>query len=129
MSRRTAYLTVMTVAVALVTSGCSFLGTLGTEEAVSCSIGGGSQFSKTYMSSPDLTPDGFRATPQGRTLEAFFVGGEGEVEAGPYANLGCPSMSSGTSRPCQCTIVSSGISLSKTIRTRWPCLRRNVGPR
>lgn len=75
------------VATSLIASGCSFLGTLGAEEAVSCSYGGGSPFSKTYTDGPELTPDEFRETPQGRTLDAFFVGGYGEVEAGPYADL------------------------------------------
>jgi len=32
-------------------------------------------------------PDEFRQTTQGRALEAFFVGGYGEIEAGPYAEL------------------------------------------
>ncbi|MCL1692191.1 MAG: hypothetical protein M3096_00765 [Actinomycetia bacterium] len=76
-----------TVAASLVASGCSFLGTLGAEEAVSCSYGGGSPFSKTYMDGPELAPDEFRQTPQGQALDAFFVGGYGEVEAGPYGEL------------------------------------------
>lgn len=74
-------------AFSLVASGCSFLGTLGAEEAVSCSYGGGSPFSKVYMDGPELTPGEFQETPQGRALEAFFVGGYGEVEAGPYGDL------------------------------------------
>jgi hypothetical protein len=74
-----------TVAVALVASGCSFLGTLGAEEAVSCSYGGGSSFPQTYMDGPEMTPVAFLGTPQGQALNAFFVGGEGEVEAGPFA--------------------------------------------
>jgi hypothetical protein len=76
-----------TVAIALVASGCSFLGTLGAEEAVSCSYGGGSSFSKTYMDGPEMTPADFLGTPQGQALNAFFVGGEGEVEAGPFTEL------------------------------------------
>ena len=75
------------VAVSLVASGCSFLGTLGAEEAISCSYSAGSPFSKTYMDGAELTPDEFRQTPQGRALDSFFVGGYGEVEAGPYGEL------------------------------------------
>ncbi len=74
-------------AVSLIASGCSWLSTLGAEEAVSCSYGGGSSFSKIYLDGPEMTPDEFRATPQGRALYAFFVGGEGEVEAGPFGDL------------------------------------------
>ena len=72
------------VAVAPFASGCSFLGTPGAEEAVSCSYGGGSSFPKTYMDGPEMTPAHFLGTPQGRALNAFFVGGEDEVEAGPF---------------------------------------------
>ena len=75
------------VSASLIASGCSFLGTLGAEEAVSCSYGGGSPFSKIYMNGPELTPYKFQQTPQGRTLNAFFIGGYGEVEAGPYGEL------------------------------------------
>jgi hypothetical protein len=63
------------------------LGTLGAEEKVACSIAGGPRFSKTYMDGPEMTHDAFTATPQGRALEEFFVGGYGEVESGPYAEL------------------------------------------
>ena len=60
------------VAVSLVASACSLLGTLGAEEAVSCSYGGGSAFSKTYLDGPELMPDEFQQTAQGRVLETFF---------------------------------------------------------
>jgi hypothetical protein len=54
---------------------------------VSCAVGGNFPFATSYADGPELTGDQFRATPQGRALEAFFVGGYGEVEAGPYPDL------------------------------------------
>ena len=87
MTRRTATLVAGMLAIAVIASGCSVLGTLGATEKVSCYVGGNSPFAKSYLDGPEMTPDEFRATPQGAALEAFFVGGYGEVEAGPYADL------------------------------------------
>jgi len=75
------------VAVSLVASGCSLPGTQSTETAVSCSYGGSRPFAIVYMNGPVLTPGEFAATPQGKTLDAFFVGGEAEVEAGSFTDL------------------------------------------
>jgi|GEM_PF-2464417 hypothetical protein len=87
MTRRTGTLVAGMVAMAVIASGCSVVGTLGATEEVSCYVGGGRHFAKSYVDGPEMAPDQFRTTPQGAALEAFFVGGDGEVESGPYAEL------------------------------------------
>lgn len=87
MSRRVVGLVAGILAIAAATSSCSFIGTLGATEEVSCSLGSGPHFAKSYVDGPEMTRDEFRVTPQGEALEAFFVGGYGEVEAGPYEDL------------------------------------------
>lgn len=65
-------------AVGILLSGCSVV-------RASCSPGGNRSFDVAdFSTGGDLTRAEFLATPQGRALEAFFMGGEGEPENEGY---------------------------------------------
>jgi hypothetical protein len=64
----------LVVVIAVVMAGCSGTTTLG-----AC-YGGSPQFPLAMLDGPQLTPEQFAETDEGRILEAFFVGGPGAVE-------------------------------------------------
>ncbi len=51
---------------------------------VACSVAGGTRFSSSFLSGPEMSPGEFADTPIGNEMEAFFVDGPGHPKGGQY---------------------------------------------
>lgn len=74
----------MWLSISVLAGACGVISQLDSTIRVSCSVSGRRPFDISVASGAQLTREELLATPQGRTLESFFVGGEGEVEGGSF---------------------------------------------